>query len=75
MSVEDFRSYLKKFVEKRESKSFMEERMPGTFHDQIVNETLLESGYNPLFRADWENRFFEKYLSDKEVGKIHREHF
>lgn len=75
MPVEDFRLYLKKFIEKRDANFFMEEMMPGTFRERMVNETLLEIGYNPLFRKDWENRFFEKYLSDKEVGKIYRERY
>jgi hypothetical protein len=75
MLVEDFRVYLKRFINKREKFSFMEKLMPGTFRDQIVNKTLVELGYNPVRRRDWENRFFEKYLSDKEVGEIYREKF
>ena len=62
MSLDDFRIYLKTFIEKRDKNSFMEQLMTGTFRDQIVNKTLVELGYNPVFRKDWENRFFEKYL-------------
>ena len=75
MPLMDFRSYFKKFVEKRDSSLFMEQRLKSTFHDQIVNKTLIELGYNPLFRKDWENRFFDKYLSDKEVEEIYRNKF
>ncbi|MFI5407250.1 MAG: hypothetical protein ACHQ1D_12170 [Nitrososphaerales archaeon] len=75
MSVDDFKIYLTDFVKKRDSYSDMELLMPGTFHDQIVNETLIQLGYNPLFRNDWENRFFEKYLSDKEVREIYRDKY
>jgi hypothetical protein len=73
MSLDEFKRYLKKFIEKRDRNSFMEQLMTGTFRDQIINKTLIELGYNPMFRKGWENRFFEKYLSDKDVGEIYRE--
>ena len=75
MTLNDFKAYLKMFIEKRDRYSYMERLMPGTFRDQIVNQTLIELGYNPMYRNDEEDRLFEKYLSDEEVAEIYRDKY
>ncbi|GEM_PF-2815500 len=70
MSVNDFIIFIKTYLSKRDRFLYMEEYMSKTFQDQLTNITLIELGYNPLFRGDWENRFFEKYLLNKDVQEL-----
>jgi hypothetical protein len=74
MPLDDFKIFLKMFLENRSKYSYKEQSMPKTFREQIVNMSLIELGYNPIFKNEWENIFLEKYLSDKEVEELWRKY-
>lgn len=75
MPLIDFRLYFKNFIEQRNKFAYLEDHLADAFHDHIVNRILIELGYNPLFRNDWENRFLEKYILDEEIQKIYEKKY
>ncbi len=71
MDLSDFKIFLRKLIETKNRNRFRKRVIANTFQDQILNSSLIELGYNPLFRNDLLNILLEKYLSDQEVAKIY----
>jgi hypothetical protein len=72
MTLDEFKLFLKNYVDKIKQIRDREQLMPGTFQNQLITRNLIEIGFNPMNRKDWFDRFLEKYLADKEVEELWR---
>ena len=70
MSIDEFKIYLRTVVAKKSTHAYREKYMPATFQDRLINEILIEMGFNPINRKYWFNRMLEENLSDKEVEAL-----
>ena len=72
MSIEEFKLFLKNYVEEKERVKNREQLMPGTFQSQLITRSLIGMGFNPMNRKGWLDRFLEMYLTDKVVEGLWR---
>jgi len=78
MSLNEFKIYLKKYYKKMKYAvpAFSKSRFKGvygmssSFNFQMVSQTLLEEGFNPVQNSKTTDALFKKYLENSEIKEL-----
>ncbi len=70
MTLQDFKIFLKNFIQKRNNFKDLKDNMVGTLTYQLITRTLCEMGYNPINGMGIVDRHFEKFIEDPEVKEL-----